>query len=527
VREPSGSDRTPSVRTTRLSRLSLGQWFGLSSGVLLVVASLGFALALLSLFRLADARTLLADRLDPAATSALRFNAAMINEETGVRGFLLAGREEFLEPWTEGRREQAAARRALERFADSDEVRQLRADLAAVERAAAEWERAYAEPTIEAVRREGRPAAGEVDLESGRARFDSIRGALGSMQGNLQAARKDARESLRRAATTVLIAVIAFGVLALAAVLAATGTLRAVAVRPLRTLAAQVRRVARGEFERSVGVDAGREIVQLGDDIDSMRRRILDEVDALQLAQRRLEQQAQDLQRSNAELEQFAYVASHDLQEPLRKVASFCQLLQSRYGGQLDDRADQYIEFAVDGAKRMQELINDLLAFSRVNRVSKAMTEVDCNAVVRAAESNLAARVEDSGATIRVGELPTVIGDAGLLTLVFQNLIANAIKFRGDAAPEVRVDARRDGDCWEFTCADNGIGIEAEYAERIFVIFQRLHSRATYEGTGIGLAMCRKIVEFHGGRIWLSSNGDAAGSAFRFTLPSNAQETRA
>jgi light-regulated signal transduction histidine kinase (bacteriophytochrome) len=256
-----------------------------------------------------------------------------------------------------------------------------------------------------------------------------------------------------------------------------------------------------------------------------MRHRIMEELDASREQEQRLTElaagldaQALELRRSNAELEQFAYVASHDLQEPLRKVASFCQMLERRYAGQLDERADQYIHFAVDGARRMQDLINDLLAFSRVGRIAHLDEPVDLNAQLARAEANLAARVEETGATIESDELPTVVGDPGLLALVFQNLVGNAIKFHGDDPPVVRIGARRDGDGWEIEVADNGIGIDPEYAERIFVIFQRLHTRVTYEGTGIGLAMCRKIVEYHGGRIWLDTDAHP-GTTFRFTLP--------
>jgi light-regulated signal transduction histidine kinase (bacteriophytochrome) len=237
------------------------------------------------------------------------------------------------------------------------------------------------------------------------------------------------------------------------------------------------------------------------------------ELEALREAQ-------QDLERSNQELEQFAYVASHDLQEPLRKVASFTQLLQQRYGGRLDDRADQYIGFAVDGATRMQTLINDLLAFSRVGRFEQPHGDVDCNELVERARADLATAIEESGATIEAEPLPTVRGDASLLRLVFGNLIGNGIKFRGDAAPVIRLSAERDDGFWRLRCADNGIGIDPVYADRIFVIFQRLHSRSSYEGTGIGLAMCRKIVEYHGGRMWLDTDG-REGAAFCFTLPSH------
>jgi light-regulated signal transduction histidine kinase (bacteriophytochrome) len=225
-----------------------------------------------------------------------------------------------------------------------------------------------------------------------------------------------------------------------------------------------------------------------------------------------------ELTRSNRELEQFAYVASHDLQEPLRKVASFCQALQRRYQGQLDDRADQYIEFAVDGATRMQVLINDLLAFSRVGRSGRDHELAEAGELVAAACAALASAIEETGTTVEVAKLPVVRGDRTLLVSLFQNLVANAVKFRGADPPVVRIAARRLEAEWEFSCADNGIGIEPEYAERIFVIFQRLHAKEAYPGTGIGLALCRKIVEHHGGRIWLDAE-HAPGTCFRFTLP--------
>jgi light-regulated signal transduction histidine kinase (bacteriophytochrome) len=249
-----------------------------------------------------------------------------------------------------------------------------------------------------------------------------------------------------------------------------------------------------------------------------MRLRILQELSAVQEANESLAEHAAELQRSNAELEQFAYVASHDLQEPLRKVTSFCQLLQRRYGGQLDERADQYIEFAVDGAKRMQVLINDLLAFSRVGRTGSDLSRVDGDAALARAKANLATQIEQTGAVIDAGPLPAVRAHLTLLSVVFQNLLGNALKFRGDQPPRISVTARRDGDVWSFSVSDNGIGIEPQYADRIFVIFQRLHDKAAYPGTGIGLAMCRKIIEYFGGRIWLDTEA-ADGTTFRFTLP--------
>ncbi len=249
-----------------------------------------------------------------------------------------------------------------------------------------------------------------------------------------------------------------------------------------------------------------------------MRQQLLGELGVARAARTVLETQAEVLQRSNRDLEQFAYVASHDLQEPLRKVASFCQLLERRYGDKLDERGAQYIAFAVDGAKRMQQLINDLLAFSRVGRSTEGFVGIAFGDVLSRATTTLSLSIESLQAEVTADELPVVRGDPVLLTQLLTNLIGNALKFRGDEVPRLHVSAiEREAD-WEFACADNGIGIDPEYGEKIFVIFQRLHGRDVYEGTGIGLALCRKIVEFHGGRIWLDATVDH-GTTFRFTLP--------
>jgi len=225
-----------------------------------------------------------------------------------------------------------------------------------------------------------------------------------------------------------------------------------------------------------------------------------------------------DLRRSNRDLEQFAYVASHDLQEPLRMVASYTQLLAQRYEGQLDEKAQTYIYYAVDGATRMQRLINDLLTYSRVNTQGRALEPTDSHAVLGEALRNLSAAIEESGAMVTNDDLPTVCADAGQLQQVFQNLIANAIKFHGQTPPRVHISARAEGGEWLFSVEDNGIGIDAQHADRLFVIFQRLHTRQEYPGTGIGLAVCKRIVERHGGRIWFDSQ-PGRGSTFWFTLP--------
>jgi signal transduction histidine kinase len=248
--------------------------------------------------------------------------------------------------------------------------------------------------------------------------------------------------------------------------------------------------------------------------------------DALEANARRLEQYAEELKKSNGELEQFAYVASHDLQEPLRMVGSYCQMLQRRYKGKLDKDADEFIGFAVEGAMRMQQMINDLLTYSRVGRTGKGVTEVAVEEVVKTAVSNLQAAIQESGAKVTWGNLPTVAGERVQLLQLFQNLIGNAIKFRADDRPiEVHVSAQRDGEQWRFQVRDTGIGIEKQYLDRIFLIFQRLHDRSKYKGTGIGLAVCKKVVEHHGGRIWVESE-PGKGTTFHFTVGGEPQSRK-
>jgi len=225
-----------------------------------------------------------------------------------------------------------------------------------------------------------------------------------------------------------------------------------------------------------------------------------------------------ELARSNAELEQFAYVATHDLQEPLRAVASCVQLLQKRYEGQLDERAQEFITHAVDGTKRMQTLINDLLAYSRISTDAQVFASTDCEMVLQEALANLVVAIAESDAVVTQDALPMVSGDATQLTQLFQNLIGNALKFRGERPPQIHIGvARRNGD-WRFSVADNGIGMEPQYFERVFLVFQRLHTRKEYQGTGIGLAICKKVVERHGGRIWAESE-PGQGATFCFTIP--------
>jgi len=233
---------------------------------------------------------------------------------------------------------------------------------------------------------------------------------------------------------------------------------------------------------------------------------------------RQLVEKEKELVRSNEELQQFAYVASHDLQEPLRMVSSYTQLLARRYRGKLDKDADDFIGFAVDGVTRMQRLINDLLSYSRVGSRGRSFEPTDTDVVLGRALANLKLAIADNHASVTHDPLPRVKADERQLEQLFQNLVGNAIKYHGAEPPRVHVGANRNNGNWEFSIKDNGIGIDPQYNDRIFVIFQRLHSREEYEGTGIGLAVCKKIVERHGGRIWVQSEA-GKGSDFRFTIP--------
>jgi signal transduction histidine kinase len=506
------------------ARFSGGWPFGRIIGVGLLIVGLFSLLAIgvggTALAALTTARERLVNTLDPAAFHASQLEIELLNQETGVRGYALSAQLTFLQPYNAGlagqRKEVATLRPLLAGLPEAQ------ADLNQVLRQAASWRVTYALPTINQVKTTGKPLTGPSatgpPVNQGKVDFDQIRAALAHLQNNLTVQQKQAAVTLRDAASVLQVTLIVIAAALLATVLVLGFGLWRSAILPLRRLASDARQVAEGDFEHQMEPGGPAEMRAVGLDVNRMRERILAELSAVQAANASLEARTEDLQRSNSELEQFAYVASHDLQEPLRKVASFCQLLQRRYAGRLDAKADEYIEHAVDGAKRMQALINDLLAFSRVGRTAQRREPVSCAVLLAQAWANLAPEVRRTHATIEVGELPVVLGEASLLTAVFQNLINNALKFRADEPPRVTVSVRRDGDFWLFSFSDNGIGIGPEYAERIFVIFQRLHDKAAYPGTGIGLAMVRKIIEYHGGRIWLDTT-ITAGARFWFTLP--------
>jgi signal transduction histidine kinase len=236
-----------------------------------------------------------------------------------------------------------------------------------------------------------------------------------------------------------------------------------------------------------------------------------------------LERHSRELERANGELKEFAYVASHDLSEPLRTISSFVQLLANRYRGRLDSDADEFIDFVVDGTERMRCLIDDLLGYSRVGSRPLDLEAVDCIRVLARVRLDLQEMIAESNASIEIGELPTITADSDQLQRLFENLISNAIKFGGPEPPRVRIFGERDGPKWRFSVIDNGIGIEPRHAERIFKVFQRLHAPGEYGGTGIGLSICKRIVERHGGRIWVEQ-AEGGGSAFRFTIPASGED---
>ncbi len=498
-----------------IAEMSVGKLLGATIGLLLALAVVGIGLALLANGQLDRNRRLLLDQVGPSVRAALSLENALVNEETGVRGYLITVQPQFLEPYRQGLGDEARAYSSL-RVREEALGAEVAGDVEMVRSRAHAWRREFVTTALAhpggAVKR---TLAADVE---GKRLFDSIRRSLARLQASLTQKEDSTRSQLESAASRLQLLLVLAGLLILGGVLGAGLLLRRTITVPLAHLGAEARRVTSGEFSAPLVIAGGpREVVEVGGEIDAMRERIVAELATVQGAHAQLEAQSLELRRSNGELEQFAYVASHDLQEPLRKVASFCQALQSRYHGQLDERADQYIDFAVDGAKRMQVLINDLLAFSRVGRRGALRELVGLDEVLSAARSALAEVLKETGTRIEAGELPVVNGDRTLLTSLFQNLIANAVKFRGADSPVVRIAAQRTGDEWELSFADNGIGVETEYAERIFLIFQRLHSREAYDGSGIGLALCRKIVEYHGGRIWLDTD-HKAGACFRLTL---------
>ncbi|MET9805519.1 sensor histidine kinase [Streptomyces halstedii] len=518
------SDQNTADTADTTGRPGLASWLSVQNWVHLILA--GFVLVVCGcvvvggvvMSRMSDRTTELVDRIQPARSSSYQLQTSLLDQETGVRGYALTGDASFLEPYEAG---MAAERLRLGR------VRQLVGneqpfadDLDRIEEAADEWRDRRAGPLIASVGENGPARESSAPIGRSKAEFDTLRQLNTTLQTHLDTARDQARAELDAARATrdrVLWALVAGSVLA---VVVLSLLLHRIVGRPLNALATASGAVRSGAFGNRIEVHGPSDVRAVAAAVEDMRRRLAAELAESQERETLLAEQTGELRRSNSELEQFAYVASHDLQEPLRKVASFCQLLEKRYGTELDDRGKQYIAFAVDGAKRMQVLINDLLTFSRVGRVQESWKPVDLDRSLDRALGNLTLAVEDAGATVvRENPLPELLGDATTLAMVWQNLIGNAIKFRRPDVPcRITIGCVREGEDWHLTVADNGIGIAPEFSDKVFVIFQRLHARDEYEGTGIGLSLCRKIIEFHGGRIWLDPE-PAEGTLIHFTLP--------
>ncbi|MEY9895116.1 signal transduction histidine kinase [Catenulispora sp. MAP5-51] len=510
-------------RTTRY-------WLRLGTAVASLVLAALAGLAVAASSHASDATHTMADRDSPALTAAVSLGSALVNQETGVRGYGLSGTVDFLQPYQQGITDEQSAVAALRSAAAGGGEGQQR--LEAVLALAQSWQTFYAQPIAAAAPAQARALSDE-RLDRAKTQFDALRTAMTAQQDQLQRTEEAARRDLADAEQLrdgVFIAVA--GAIVIMILLVFEGLRRGV-TRPLTQLSADARQVAAGDLTHPISPSGPADLRALAADVEAMRRRLAGELAAVEQSRRMLDEQATELERSNAELEQFAYVASHDLQEPLRKVASFCQLLQRRYAEQLDERANQYIEFAVDGANRMQTLIQDLLAFSRVGRTFDADGVVDLEAVFDRVLDTLSITIEETGAQVTHDRLPTVTGDQTQLGMLLQNLLSNAVKFRDPERPPriavtvTRAEAEADagagagagaGAYWEIAVTDNGIGIPAEYAERVFAIFQRLHSRDAYPGNGIGLAVSRKIVELHGGRILIDPD-QKTGTRIVITFP--------
>lgn len=463
-----------------------------------------------------------------------RASLALGDAEASLRAYRATCDPAALEPWT--RAVGSSGRIML--LADV-ERRELAADAEvtlayedAMERTET-WFTEYAEPVVAAV--EAAPAR-QIDCRvallgtappasEGDALFGSAHTAvvhylaeLSAQRDEIVATRAVWEQLLLGAVATLVLVVVLMGTMMWLA-------LETWVIRPLTTLTANVRVVSSGGLGREIRPVGAGEVALLAMHVETMRRELVHQVEEIRLSHQEVEnahdllsEKTRELERSNRDLEQFAYVASHDLQEPLRKVASFTQLLQKRYGGSLDERADQYIDFAVDGAKRMQRLIQDLLSFSRVGRTGVPREDVELEGVLTAALSELSERIDETGAQIVHDPMPVVHGERALLQQLFVNLVGNSLKFRDpDRTPTVRIEVRSMRAHWEISVVDNGIGIDAQYAERVFVIFQRLHPREQYAGTGIGLSLVKRIVEYHKGRIWIEPAA-GGGTIVRFTL---------
>jgi signal transduction histidine kinase len=458
-----------------------------------IIAGFGTALAILILVGVVAFRTMVQngeDRVWVIHTYLVlqKLDVVLANNvdvETGQRGYILTGEESYLVPYNDG------VKRVQENL---KELRELTADNPTQQRAMDLLDALVAARLVSAservsIRREKGLEAGIEAIRTGpgKQQMDEIRTRIGEMkleEERLLRLRSEEADASSRTARTVIV----LGEVLAVVFLSLAGGIVGQEMMHRKWAEEEVRKI-NADLERRVAERTA------------------------ELAER-----AKELARSNAELQQFAYVASHDLQEPLRMVASFTQLLAKRYKDKLDADAQEFINYAVDGATRMQALISDLLTYARIGTQGKSLVPTDCEALFNRVLESLKFAIEESGTVISRDPFPVVMADPQQLGQLFQNLLTNAIKFHGAEPPRVKISVERNGSDWKISVRDNGIGISQEHADRIFVIFQRLHTKTEYPGTGIGLSICKKIVERHGGRIWVEPS-PGGGSTFFFTIP--------
>jgi signal transduction histidine kinase len=458
-----------------------------------IIAGFGAALAILILVGVVSFRTMVQNGEDRAWVTHTylvlqKLDAVLANTvdvETGQRGYILTGEESYLVPYNDGLKRVQENLKQLRELTAENSTQQRAMDLLKPLVAA----RLVTANERVAIRREKGLEAGIEALRNGpgERQMDEIRMQIGEMrleEDRLLKLRSEEADASSRTARPVIV---------LGEVLAVVFLCSAAAIVGQEMM---YRKWAEEEVHK-INADLERRVAERTAELD---------------------ERAKELARSNAELQQFAYVASHDLQEPLRMVASFTQLLAKRYKGKLDDDAQEFINYAVDGATRMQTLISDLLTYARIGTQGKPLVPTDCEALFNRVLESLKFAIEESGTAISRDPLPVVMADPQRLGQLFQNLLTNAIKFRGAEPPHVKISVERNGSDWKISVRDNGIGIPQEHADRIFVIFQRLHTKTEYPGTGIGLSICKKIVERHGGRIWVEPS-PGGGSTFLFTIP--------
>ena len=460
-----------------------------------------------------------------AVTEADAAYVGLLDAEVAVRAYVATGDDTALEAYTRAVGTDAEGvvpdPTLVDRLGFDAELAALAGQSDASVRA---WVTDYAEPAIATTEDDGPGRVRAVDQAHGAELFAAARADTARYVDALRAERVERLDALERWSRALFGSVLVLVGSALAVGIILWVCLKRWVTEPMAELAHRVRLVSSGSLDEPVVTSGPAEIADLAQDVEHMRVELVNQVAEIKSSHEDaarshelLAEQARELERSNRDLEQFAYVASHDLQEPLRKVASFTQLLKKRYGGELDDRADQYIDFAVDGAKRMQRLIQDLLGFSRVGRTGNERVDVDLERELEGVLEDLSEKVAETGASITHDPLPVVVGERALLHQLLANLVGNALKFRDpDRPPAVHLGVLARDTHWEISVEDNGIGIDPQYAERVFVIFQRLHAKDVYEGTGIGLALCKRIVEYHGGRIWIEPR--EGGTTIRFTL---------